>query len=583
MDGIVAVTFTEKAAGELKLRLREALEIDARARNGRRPTRRRLEDGARRRSKKRTSARFTASAPSCCANGRSKPASIRCSPCLTEPQAERLYARAFRAWLQDVLEDPPAGRAACAAADERPGVRRPGRQRSDRAAARRRLDARRRSRDFTHPWTAPAVRSRSRGRSADRRRCIDLAEMSRGGLRQGQPVQVARSRSPREPADSARAVARPARSRRVGIAAHRSVARSGPGARPGRDTARSTARSRAPTSWRRATRSMRICCSSAPTPTAIWRRCCRRRCRRRRRSIRSSSAGRARSTSPICSPARATCCARTTRCARHLQHRFTRIFVDEFQDTDPVQAEILLLLAADDDRVDRWTDARPTPGKLFIVGDPKQAIYRFRGADVGTYWSVRNHLERVRRTRAAADDELPQRAGDPAVRQSRVRAGDDRQRDGAAGRLRAAGGTSSRRRLAAGGGGAAGAGAVFDRPPVRQHRHRQGRRGVAAGRRWRVHRVARARQRMAGAERQPGRRPKARRHPAAAHRRALPPVHQLHGRHDAARTSRRSRRAASRTCSSAARRFTIAKRSKRFAPRWRRSNGPTTSCRCSRR
>ncbi len=35
------------------------------------------------------------------------------------------------------------------------------------------------------------------------------------------------------------------------------------------------------------------------------------------------------------------------------------------------------------------------PGKLFIVGDPKQAIYRFRGTDVGTYWRVSRQLERA--------------------------------------------------------------------------------------------------------------------------------------------------------------------------------------------
>jgi len=58
------------------------------------------------------------------------------------------------------------------------------------------------------------------------------------------------------------------------------------------------------------------------------------------------------------------------------------VFVDEFQDTDPVQAEIIIRLA---DHV---------PGKLFIVGDPKQAIYRFRGADIGTYWDVRDDIHR---------------------------------------------------------------------------------------------------------------------------------------------------------------------------------------------
>ena len=64
----------------------------------------------------------------------------------------------------------------------------------------------------------------------------------------------------------------------------------------------------------------------------------------------------------------------------------------------------------------------PAPGKLFIVGDPKQAIYRFRGTDVGTYWRVSRQIERARRPRAAADDELSQRAGDPAVRERGVRA-----------------------------------------------------------------------------------------------------------------------------------------------------------------
>ena len=62
------------------------------------------------------------------------------------------------------------------------------------------------------------------------------------------------------------------------------------------------------------------------------------------------------------------------------QQRISNIFVDEFQDTDPLQAEILLLLSAD------------VPGKLFIVGDPKQSIYRFRRADVGIYEDVKRRL-----------------------------------------------------------------------------------------------------------------------------------------------------------------------------------------------
>jgi ATP-dependent helicase/nuclease subunit A len=75
-----------------------------------------------------------------------------------------------------------------------------------------------------------------------------------------------------------------------------------------------------------------------------------------------------------------------------LQTRCARIFVDEFQDTDPLQAELLLLLTADDPRERDWKSARPVPGKLFIVGDPKQSIYRFRRADVQVYHDVCRQL-----------------------------------------------------------------------------------------------------------------------------------------------------------------------------------------------
>jgi ATP-dependent exoDNAse (exonuclease V) beta subunit len=75
-----------------------------------------------------------------------------------------------------------------------------------------------------------------------------------------------------------------------------------------------------------------------------------------------------------------------------LQRRLTHVFVDEFQDTDPLQAEIVLLLAASDPAVSRWQDVTPSPGKLFLVGDPKQSIYRFRRADVATYQAVKELL-----------------------------------------------------------------------------------------------------------------------------------------------------------------------------------------------
>ena len=67
---------------------------------------------------------------------------------------------------------------------------------------------------------------------------------------------------------------------------------------------------------------------------------------------------------------------------------YRRIFVDEFQDTDPLQAEILLLLAARDPTERDWRKARPAPGKLYVVGDPKQSIYRFRRADARLFQHI---------------------------------------------------------------------------------------------------------------------------------------------------------------------------------------------------
>lgn len=77
---------------------------------------------------------------------------------------------------------------------------------------------------------------------------------------------------------------------------------------------------------------------------------------------------------------------------RALAGRFSKVLVDEFQDTDPLQAEIFWRLCGEpvetEDPSD-WASFVIRPGALFLVGDPKQAIYRFRGADVSAYVRAR--------------------------------------------------------------------------------------------------------------------------------------------------------------------------------------------------
>jgi ATP-dependent helicase/nuclease subunit A len=82
----------------------------------------------------------------------------------------------------------------------------------------------------------------------------------------------------------------------------------------------------------------------------------------------------------------------------YFRKRFHPVLVDEFQDTDPVQAEILFFLTgstgdAERDRTEKdWTEYKPAPGSLFLVGDPKQSIYRFRRADIDVYNLVKDRV-----------------------------------------------------------------------------------------------------------------------------------------------------------------------------------------------
>jgi ATP-dependent exoDNAse (exonuclease V) beta subunit len=82
---------------------------------------------------------------------------------------------------------------------------------------------------------------------------------------------------------------------------------------------------------------------------------------------------------------------------RDLHRRYQRLLLDEFQDTDPIQIELAVRIAAADPASEAagdagWADVPVRPGHLFVVGDPKQSIYRFRRADISTFLKARDRF-----------------------------------------------------------------------------------------------------------------------------------------------------------------------------------------------
>ena len=76
-----------------------------------------------------------------------------------------------------------------------------------------------------------------------------------------------------------------------------------------------------------------------------------------------------------------------------LKSRFDYLFVDEFQDTDPLQVEIVFFLGEKLRKNEKdWKKVKLEAGKLFLVGDPKQSIYRFRRADVAIYEATKERI-----------------------------------------------------------------------------------------------------------------------------------------------------------------------------------------------
>ena len=85
------------------------------------------------------------------------------------------------------------------------------------------------------------------------------------------------------------------------------------------------------------------------------------------------------------------------------------LLVDEFQDTDRIQSEILRLLGGE----------ALFHGRMFVVGDAKQSIYRFRGAEPAIFGQWRGEFPRG--GRLAPDRELPERPARDPLRQRPLR------------------------------------------------------------------------------------------------------------------------------------------------------------------
>ncbi|HZR22592.1 MAG TPA: UvrD-helicase domain-containing protein, partial [Vicinamibacterales bacterium] len=386
MVEIVAVTFTEKAAGELKLRIREELER-RRAEWGRVSS---TPDGDPSPADRLEHALATLEEAHvntihgfCADLLRERPVEACVDPLfsvLTEPQAARLYSRAFRAWLQETLKDPPDGvrralrRTSAPAFGGNPDEDGPiGRLRG----AGWKLAE---SRDFPSAWSRPAW---DRDAAIDRvvdalHRLADLTaepQSTRDNLyldtdgvrRLSRQIRLETSFGQRD-LDGWEA-------RLVDLVRDRGVSRTrkGSGYKFNKDVTRSEVLAARDALFAELQQFKRDADGdlAAALQQELGGATDRYQALKRQAGALDFTDLLSRARDLI---------RDNTDVRRHLQQKFARIFVDEFQDTDPIQAEILLLLA--DDR----------PGTLFIVGDPKQAIYRFRGTDVSTYWDVRDRL-----------------------------------------------------------------------------------------------------------------------------------------------------------------------------------------------
>ncbi|HSF48428.1 MAG TPA: UvrD-helicase domain-containing protein [Burkholderiales bacterium] len=394
VTGIVAVTFTEKAAGELKLRLREALEEARRVSASTSTERARLD-----RALGRLEEAQVGTIHGFCADLlRERPVEARIDPLfkvLTETQAERVYDEAFHRWLESQLADPPQG--------VKRSLRRPtfgGFGAQGDGGDNGPVDRLRRAgweliqwRDFYGDWQRPFF---------DRTARVDeLVQLLSSFSDLLEPPGASNdtlymdSWAARKLADEIRRIESVAtrdydrlEAGLIELGRNRSFKEARKGS--GRNYRTGVVRDAVWRAYEKLLETLRGFEADANADLAAALRQELRGC------IVSYEAAKAKSGAldflDLLLKAR-DLIRDNPEVRASFQQRFKRIFVDEFQDTDPLQAEILLLLAAGDPAATNWRKARPVAGKLFLVGDPKQSIYRFRRADVGIYRGVYEMLQ----------------------------------------------------------------------------------------------------------------------------------------------------------------------------------------------
>jgi ATP-dependent helicase/nuclease subunit A len=387
VDSLVAVTFTEKAAGELKLRLRAGLEQSRQQTAAGSPERKNLDRALARLEE----ARVNTIHGFCADLLRERPVEARVDPrfqTMTEAEAGRLYQEGFNLWLQERLEDPPEGvrRSLCRTSrfgDEGPSAR-----------LRTAGWTLAQWRDFPAPWRRETFERQTEIDTLVKQ-LHDFANLTQRCANPSRDFFYNDTEPARRLSREIRAIEE-VRARDYDILEGKLVEllnwkfekpRSGLGKNYGDGVLRATVR----TAHGELCEAIRKFARAADADLAALlqlelRGAVERYERLKERSGRLDFVDlllRARDLIRDCDAVRA-----------DFQRRFSHIFVDEFQDTDPLQAEILLLLAASDPDVRDWRKVTPGPGKLFLVGDPKQSVYRFRRADVGIYLEVKELLRR---------------------------------------------------------------------------------------------------------------------------------------------------------------------------------------------